>query len=269
MNIGFIGSGQMAQALAAGIAKSTSVQFVVSDPSDASKNAFRNLITPLNCQVEEVESNSEVVSKADFVFIAVKPQYLASALKGFGSEMFSDQHCLISIVAGVSLVRLQELSGCKRIVRVMPNTPCLIGKGVSAATANDSVSKGQLEQILEWLGCVGTICQVTEGQLDAVTGVSGSGPAYVYNFIESLSDAGVLNGLPRDVAQLLAVETVLGAAAMVKESGEHTAILRERVTSPGGTTIAALKSLEENGLRNAVMSAVSAAAKRSQELGKA
>ncbi|MDD3927326.1 MAG: pyrroline-5-carboxylate reductase, partial [bacterium] len=160
------------------------------------------------------------------------------------------------------------LNGHRRIIRCMPNTPALTGKGITAIASLPEVTSDEIELAEALLGVVGDVVRVEEGYMDAVTGLSGSGPAYVYTFIEALIDAGVRVGLPRDLARRLALATVTGATDMVAESGLHPASLRDMVTSPGGTTIAAMEKLEREGFRTSIYSAVAAAAERSAELSK-
>lgn len=276
MDIGFIGAGQMAQALATGIASqqassaspnSKPLDFWISDPNSQSIESFRKRVNDL-ASVNQVASNAEVVLNSQIVFIAVKPQYLLQAMEDVRQAVEAKPSTLlISIVAGATIGELQRLTGAKQIVRTMPNTPCLIGKGAIGYTASPLVDQQQLAIAVDLLTSVGRVHQVSEANIDAVTGLSGSGPAFVFTFIEALTDGGVLNGLPRDVAADLALQTVLGAAELAIQTKEHPAILRDRVTSPGGTTIAGLKALEETGFRDAIMSAVSAATERSIELG--
>eukprot|EP00922_Rhytidocystis_sp_ex-Travisia-forbesii_P046848 GHVS01069830.1.p1 GENE.GHVS01069830.1~~GHVS01069830.1.p1 ORF type:complete len:185 (-),score=20.72 GHVS01069830.1:4-558(-) len=175
----------------------------------------------------------------------------------------------VSICAGVSIGKLKTgLREGLQVVRVMPNTACTVLQSATAFCASENVSLANKEIAVTLLETLGVVHEVSEYQLDAVTGLSGSGPAYVYTMIEAMSDAGVLKGLPRDVATSLAVHTIAGACTMVKESGKHPAQLREMVTSPGGTTIAGVAALEKHGFRHAVISAVDAAASRSAELGR-
>jgi pyrroline-5-carboxylate reductase len=174
---------------------------------------------------------------------------------------------VVSIAAGISLDQLCGWIGHKRVIRVMPNTPCLVGEGASAFCGSDDVTKEDNDWIESMLSSVGLAVQVEEKQMDAVTGLSGSGPAYVCLIIEALADGGVLAGLPRQMAMKLATQTVLGTARMVAETGRHPGELKDAVASPGGTTIAAIAVLEQNGVRGALVKAVEASAKRSQELG--
>ncbi len=243
------------------------IEFWISDPNAAAIESFTSRVGGL-AQVHQVASNPEVVRQANPVLIAVKPQFVAQAFEKFKQAVDIDSSTLlISIVAGVTISELQRLSRAERIIRAMPNMPCLIGKGAIGYAASPAISQQELALVVDLLASVGNVHQVSEENLDAVTGLSGSGPAYVFTFIEALTDGGVLNGLPRSVAADLALQTVLGAAELVRQSKEHTAVLRDRVTSPGGTTIAGLKALEETGFRDAIMSAVSAATERSIELG--
>ena len=264
--IGFIGAGQMAKALAIGIAKSKtdSVQFTFSDPSDAASESFENLISP-HSPVQRATDNQSLIDASEIVFLAVKPQYLESALEGLSFD--GNSPLVVSIAAGVQIFQLERITGTKRLIRVMPNTPCLIGQGASAMAPGESASESDAKVVEEFLGMVGTVVTVKENLMDSVTGLSGSGPAYVFSFIEALVDGAVMTGMARDTARKLAVQTVIGAAMMVDQTGEHTAVLRDRVTSPGGTTIAGLKALEESAFRDAVMSAVQAATDRSMDLG--
>jgi pyrroline-5-carboxylate reductase len=178
------------------------------------------------------------------------------------------EHLVVSILAGTATATLEQLlGGTARVVRAMPNTPALVDCGATAICAGRHATAADLKTADELFRSVGTVCTVSEAQMDAVTGLSGSGPAYVYTVIEALADGGVKAGLPHDIALELATRTVLGAAKLVAESGEHPAILREKVCSPGGTTIAGLTALEDGGLRATLIEAVTRAAKRSKELG--
>ena len=267
--IGFIGAGQMAQALAAGIDNAYSdVSFEISDPSDEAKKLF---CSKVNSSVQIRESAGEIFRHCDAVFLAIKPQYFHAAIKESEiQQSLADQSAsplVISIVAGISIDAIASATGIAQIARVMPNTPCLIMEGASAVSFSESVPPEHRQQVLDLLGSVGTVASVPENLMDSVTGLSGSGPAYVYTFIESLIDAGVLTGLPRDIARKLAIQTVVGAAKLVAQTEEHPAVLRDRVTSPGGTTIAGLKQLEVNDFRGTVIQAVEAATKRARELG--
>jgi pyrroline-5-carboxylate reductase len=265
--IGFIGSGQMARALAQGFVSAGLVEggrIVHCDPVQAAAEQFSQQVAGSR----RAASNAEVIGQANVVFLAVKPQNMPAVFSEVGGKITAEK-LVVSIAAGVTSAKLCEGLKSNRVVRVMPNTPALVGKGASAyalgpaATATDGQLIGQL------MGAVGNAFQVDEKLLDAVTGLSGSGPAFVYVMIEALTDGGVRMGLPRDIALALAAQTVLGSAEMVLATGEHPAALKDKVASPGGTTIAGLAALEERGLRSALIAAVEAATRRSQELGKA
>ena len=265
--IGFIGAGQMATALAKGFIKNggiTAEDMLAADPQDKVQDKFFKVTG-----VSVVDSNEDVVEACDVIIVAVKPQVLPYVLEEIGDKV-TENHLVISIVAGVPLERYSSaFAEGVRLVRVMPNTPCLVAQGACAFCHNDDVTENDLELVKQLLKSVGRCFMVDESKMDAITGLSGSGPAYVYLIIEALSDAGVREGLPRDVATTLAAQTVLGSAAMVLKTGEHPATLKDRVTSPGGTTIAGMEKLEAGGVRAALYAAVHAATERSQELGKA
>ncbi|MEM7783485.1 MAG: pyrroline-5-carboxylate reductase [Planctomycetota bacterium] len=262
--IGFIGAGQMASAIAQGISKSElpPVQFEISDPSDSACSHFESLVDP-KCKVIRAESN-QAVAECPILFLAVKPQYWVDAVDEL---KIPPTTIVVSIVAGVSVMQLELMLKTKKIVRTMPNTPCLIGKGACAIATSDDISPSERDRIESLFSCSGISVFVDENLIDSVTGVSGSGPAYVFTFIEALIDGGVLMGLSRQTSRQLAVQTVLGATEMLVDSGEHPAVLKDRVTSPGGTTIEALKIMEETGFRDSVMSAVQAATEKARELG--
>lgn len=267
LRIGFIGAGQMATALARGFVRAdvlSAARIVACDPSAEACSKFAD-----QTGGTIVPASALVLRDSTLIFLAVKPQYVASVVAEL-KPAITPNHLIVSIAAGISLAKLSEGLGSKtRLIRVMPNTPALVGAGASAfakgptATAAD----GQLVQML--LQTIGVAMEVPEKLMDAVTGLSGSGPAYVYQFIEGLSDGGVRMGLPRDVATRLAAQTVLGAAQMVLSTGQHPGPLKDAVTSPGGTTIAGLHALEQGGMRGILMNAVQAATERSKELGNA
>ena len=259
----------MAQALACGIASADSeIYFEIADPSQASQDAFKKKISS---PVEVRPDNAELFAACDIVFLSIKPQYLDDAVDAQAVEKAlsnSDASPLVvSIMAGVTIEKISAVTGLNRIVRVMPNTPSLIMEGAAGISASPEVTEQELDTVSKLMSSVGCVTKVSEQLLDAVTGLSGSGPAYVFTFIEALIDGAVLNGLPRDIARELAIQTVIGSAKLVQESGEHPAVLRDRVTSPGGTTIEALKVLEMNDFRGTVIQAVESATRRSKELG--
>lgn len=255
----------MATALAAGMANKCEreLEFSVYSPRVASIKKLADVCGPKG-KVTAATSAQAVVDECEVVFLAVKPQLLEAALEGVS---FESKSLVISIVGGADMFRLRRIVGHNRIVRAMPNTPCLIGMAASAYAVDEDVSDEDAALVEEFFGAVGTIVSVQdESLIDSVTGVSGSGPAYVYTFIEAMIDGGVLVGLKRETARELAIQTVIGAAAMMKETGKHPGELRDQVTSPGGTTITALKALEETGMRDAVMSAVLVCTERAKEL---
>lgn len=262
--IAFIGGGNMAEALLRGLLRGefSPTDIIVAEPLAARRKALAGAY-----QVQITDDNREATAAADLVLLAVKPQLAGTVLAGIAGA-FSRKKLLLSILAGTSTSVLEaHLQNSPRVVRAMPNTPALVGEGATALCAGRFAEAADLATASRLFASVGSVVIVGEAQMDAVTGLSGSGPAYVFTIIEALADGGVKEGLPRDTALALATQTVLGAARLVRE-GEHPAVLRDRVCSPGGTTIAGIKALEERGLRAALMEAVSQAAERSRELGR-
>jgi pyrroline-5-carboxylate reductase len=265
LRVGFLGAGRMATALAKGLVAAgftAADAILASDPLAVGRDSFAKAS---GCR--STASNLEVVRGADVLVLAVKPGHVAEVLAEISSDVQS-RHLLISIAAGVPLRTFAAALGSQaRLARVMPNTPCLVGAGASAYALGGGATVDDGKLVSRLLSTVGIAVELPEHMLDAVTGLSGSGPAYVYQMIEALSDGGVLMGLPRDVATRFASQTVLGAAQMVIQTGEAPAVLKDAVASPGGTTIAGLHALETAGLRAALMNAVQAATLRSRELG--
>ena len=211
--------------------------------------------------------NRALVRASEVVFLCVKPADACATLRGLAVELAG--RLVVSVAAGVSLADLQEAAGpTTPVVRTMPNTPCLVGKGATAYARGTAVTDGHAATTERIFAALGDVHAVPEGLIDAVNGLSGSGPAYVYLVIEALADGGVLMGLPRALAASLAAQTVLGAAETVRQTGRHPAELREAVASPGGTTMAALETLERAGVRAAMMGAVRAATERARQMGK-
>jgi pyrroline-5-carboxylate reductase len=265
--IGFIGAGRMATALARGCLESglvPSERLLAADPLSQAREAFAAQLPT----VELFDANEPVLARADLVFLAVKPQVMAAVLTEISSRV-TERHLLVSIAAGVTLVRLAGgLPAGTRLVRVMPNTPCLVGLGASGFSRGDTATQEDAESVRQILASVGSAFEVPERLLDAVTGLSGSGPAFVYSVIESLAEGGAAMGLPPDLALELAAQTARGAAEMVLNTGQSPAALRQQVTSPGGTTLAGLEKLASLQGAEAFREAVIAATHRSQELGK-
>jgi pyrroline-5-carboxylate reductase len=216
--------------------------------------------------VSAAVSNQRMAQSCLTIVLAVKPQNMDEAMRELHASITPD-HLIISIAAGVGLSRLRKGLGPCRIVRAMPNTPALIGEGAAGYCLAEEATEADEVRVKALLDSVGRAHRVPESMIDAVTGLAGSGPAFVFAVVEALSDGGVEMGLTRTVSTALAAQTVLGAARLVLESGLHPAVLKEQVTSPGGTTIAGLHALERGGLSAAIMHAVQAATLRSQELG--
>ncbi len=302
LKIGFLGAGKMATALGkgfvgAGLARGEDL--LASDPVEGARTGF---VMEVGAGARVTESNVEVVRFAEVVVVAVKPGEVEGVL-GELKGVWTERHLLVSIAAGVTIGRLEaglghggigdeegrvksvgEMPGAAtepvavpkwtaaqghkaRVVRVMPNTPALVGASASAYALGTGARREDGELVKRLLSAVGVAYEVKEGLLDAVTGLSGSGPAYVYMVIEALSDGGVAAGLPRDVATALAAQTVFGSAKMVLETGKHPGVLKDMVTSPGGTTVEGLHELEKGGLRAALINAVRAATEKSRRLG--
>lgn len=266
LRLGFIGAGQMATALARGFVEKQLVvasNLAAADPFAPSRERFLAALPGTRVG----DDNATVARAADVCILAVKPAQAPSVAKEIRTAL-RPETLVVSIAAGVTLEKLAVgLPKRARVIRVMPNTPCLIGRGASAFARGEHATSDDAQLISELLAAVGTVHEVSEKLLDAVTGLSGSGPAFVYTVIEALSDGGVRAGLPRELAAILAAQTVAGAAEMVLVTGEHPAKLRDAVTSPGGTTIAGLEALESGGLRAALIAAVREATHRATELG--
>ncbi len=271
LRIGFIGAGRMATALGrgfidAGLVAAKGLQ--AADPVEAAAAEFAR-----QTGGRASNDNLAVAAGSDVLFLAVKPQHLLPVLEQLAPALGS-QHLVVSIVAGATLATLAQglhVEGSQsqpRLIRVMPNTPCLVGAGASAFALGEGATAEDAQLVQRLLSAVGLAHQVDEKLLDAVTGLSGSGPAFVYMVIEALSDGGVNVGLPRPLATSLAAQTVAGAARMVLETGQHPGELKDAVTSPGGTTIRGLQALEDHGTRAAFIAAVEAATRRATELGR-
>lgn len=265
--IGFIGCGAMAQALAGGLVAAgvDAARLRGADIAPESRKRFEE-----DLGIATLADNDDLVREVDTLVVCVKPGVVAPVLASLDAKAKPGEKLWISLAAGIAIETFEQAlpAGC-RVVRSMPNTPALVGEGATALCPNAAATRNDLAVARALFDAVGTtwICD-GEAQLDAVTGLSGSGPAYVFLILEALGDAGVRQGLPRDAAYQLAFQTVLGAAKLAVESGEHPGVLKDRVTSPGGTTIAGLERLESAGVRAALYDAVAAATARSRELGK-
>ena len=265
--IGFIGGGKMGEALINGILRaglSSSDKIMVSDVDKK-----RLQILEKEAGIKTTQDNKKITSDSDIIILAVKPNMMGNILDELNSEITS-KHLIISIAAGVPLSFMESSlnEGC-RVVRVMPNTPCLVGETAAGYALGKNATQADGKLVGQLLDAVGKSFLLEEKHLDAVTGLSGSGPAFIYVVIEALADGGVKMGLPRDVANTLAAQTAFGAAKMVLESDTDIGQLRDSVASPGGTTIEGLHALEKGGLTNVLIDAVEAATKKSKSLGEA
>lgn len=262
--ISFVGGGKIAEALISGVLSSKAYEAEHIHVADSDTVRLDHLKRQYGVQIGL--TNHETVVSGDVVVLAVKPQVTADVLKEIGDVLA--KRLVISVVAGVRLGRIIEACGPQaRVIRAMPNTPVMVGEGMTALAIGPGVGEHETACARQIFESVGKVVRVDERFMDAVTGLSGSGPAYVFLMIEAMADGGVKMGLPRETAGLLAAQTVLGAARMVLETGQHPARLKDEVASPGGTTIAGLHRLEQGSLRGLLIDAVEAATKRSQELG--
>lgn len=264
-SLGFIGAGAMAEALISSVIKGGLFKPENIWASDIS--ADRGTYLKEKYGINFLTDNQELVKKVNTIIYAVKPHLLCHILTEVAPHVLGNT-LHISVAAGISLSAIEgSLQAGSAVVRVMPNTPCLIGAGASAYVTGAHVTEEREELVKEILACAGVAVKIQENLINAVTGLSGSGPAYVFLIIEALTDAGVRAGLPRNVAAVLAAQTVAGSAKMVLETGEHPARLKDMVTTPGGTTIAGLHVMENGKIRGTLIDAVLAAAARAEELG--
>ncbi|MCX7968774.1 MAG: pyrroline-5-carboxylate reductase [Armatimonadetes bacterium] len=264
--LAIIGAGAMGSALALGLIQSEKIkpeQIVASDVDESRLNRLR----PLG--VQTAVDNKLAVLQSDVVLLCVKPQVMDEVLADIEPVVDPKRHCIISIAAGIPISRIESaLPEGTPVVRVMPNTPAQVLAGASAIALGKNATEQHRQIAHEIFSAVGLTVDVPEKLIDAVTALSGSGPAYVFVFAEALADAGVNLGLPRNIALKLAAQTLFGAAKMLLETGKHPAELKDMVTSPGGTTIAALSVLERNAFRGTIIEAVAAAHQRAKELTK-
>lgn len=236
-------------------------EILVSDPVVARQEFLHD-----RYGVQVTGDNAQAAAASELVLLAVKPQIFSQVTHQILGALHSEA-VIVSILAGTALLQLESAFAGKAVIRAMPNTPAQVGSGVTAIAQGQHVKPAQLDLAKTVLSAVGSVVEVPESMMDAVTGLSGSGPAYVALMVEALADGGVASGLPRNIAMQLAIDTVLGTAKLLKESKLHPGELKDRVTSPGGTTIAGVAALESRGFRSALIEAVKAATGRSKELG--
>ncbi|XP_060195970.1 pyrroline-5-carboxylate reductase [Lycium barbarum] len=260
--VGFIGAGKMAESIARGVVKSGILpanRIRTAHSGSARRTAFESI------GVTVFENNNQVVEDSDVIIFSLKPQVVKNVVSQL-KPILSEKKLLVSVAAGLKLKDLQEWAGQGRFIRVMPNTPSAVGEAATVFTLGEKATTEDGELISQLFGAIGKVWKADEKLFDAVTGLSGSGPAYVFLAIEALADGGVAAGLPRELALGLASQTVLGAASMVTGMAKHPGQLKDDVASPGGTTIAGIHELEKSGFRGILMNAVVGAAKRSREL---
>ena len=263
--IGFIGAGNMAEVLMKGVMSTglyNADDIVAGEVYEPRRKYISDTV-----KIDAYDDNVKVVKAAKFLVLAVKPQQLGEVLGALKPHLTKD-HLIMSIAAGVTLGKLESYVPASRFIRVMPNQPCMVLASASAFSRGSKATDEDCALVDKVLKAVGISYEVKENLLDAVTGLSGSGPAYAYMMIEALSDGGVLMGLPRDVSTRLAAQTLFGAAKTILETGEQPGKMKDIICSPGGTTIEAVKMLETFGLRSALIHAVETAANKSKELGK-
>ncbi len=265
MKIGFIGGGAMAEALVSGMLAHKAAQpqdIFVSDHKEARCAYLRDTYG-----ISAAVGSASFASSVDTLFLAIKPQVAEKAMQEAAAAIGQDT-CVVSIVAGLVLEALEKFFPTQPVVRVMPNTPMAVGEGMSAYALGSHASEAVGQSVSRLLAAAGQVVEVKESMMDAVTGLSGSGPAYAFLMIDALSDGGVAAGLPRKAAIQLAAQTLLGAAKMVLATGKHPDELRDQVTSPAGTTIEGVRIMEQKGVRGALIDAVLASAEKSKAMGK-
>ena len=260
MKYGFIGCGNMGGAIARALRRKTA-DIMISDPSEIAKNTAAEL----GCAYVD---NQTLVKECDRIFLAVKPQMMAKILLPLQKLLATHKPLLITIAAGLSISRIEEFVSAELpIIRIMPNTPVMVGKGMIQYCHNDLVTKQDVDSFLEDMCYAGRLDKIPENLIDAASALSGCGPAFMYMFIEALADGAVACGLPRAKAQEYAAATMAGAAQMVLESGKHPGELKDAVCSPGGSTIVGVQTLEQHGLRSAAIDCVINAYNKSKQLG--
>ena len=264
MKLGFIGCGNMATAMMNGMIQNKIVAPEDILASDAVNKALDT--AKQNLGIQTSTNNIEVASNVDVLFLSVKPQFYETVIREIADEV-KKTTLIITIAAGQSLKKVESIfERTLKIVRTMPNTPALVSEGITAVCANDQVTEEDMKLVMSLLGSFGKAEQVSEHLMDAVVAVSGSSPAYVFIMIEAMADAAVAQGMPRDKAYKFAAQAVLGSAKMVLETGLHPGQLKDMVCSPGGTTIEAVRVLEETGFRSSIMNAMKVCAEKSKKL---
>lgn len=262
--IGFIGCGNMGKAILGGILEANPDRRQHTLVSASTQETLKDISDRF--QVETTRSNREVAQRSDYVFLAVKPHLYPQILREIRDELKADA-LIIGMAAGVTLEKMEdELGKDRKLVKIMPNTPVAVKAGVIAMALGQGIDAVDEENLLALLQGLGTVFPLEEKHMDVITGISGSSPAYVYLFLEAMADAAVKNGLPRKEAYAISAQAVLGAAKMLLETGVHPGILKDMVTSPGGTTIDAVAKLEEEGFRHAVISAVDVCIEKSRKM---
>ncbi len=262
--IGFIGTGNMAKAIIGGMLEKGIVSAENIMGADKTEAAAKEAAERFHIQT--TTDNKEVAKAAEILFLAVKPQFLADAI-GEIKDSVSEETLIVSIVAGRTIQDITGMFGKEiKLIRCMPNTPALVGEGCTGVCRNEKITDADMESVMKLLTSFGIASEVPEKLMDAVVGVSGSSPAYVFLFIEAMADAAVAAGMPRKQAYEFAAQSVLGSAKMVLETGKHPGELKDMVCSPAGTTIEAVKVLEEKGFRGAVMDAIEACVNKSKNM---
>ncbi len=264
--VGFIGAGTIASIILRRIVEKQIVPVENIYIYDIDETKVNLLCKELG--IRKANNNQEVIIQSDLIILAIKPQYVPMVLKE-NQNLFTEDKVIISLAAGLSTAAIDEQSGGRStIIRVMPNTPALVGEGMTVICKSVDIPPALLDQVIIIFASFGRVEVLEEQYMDAVTALSGSSPAFVFMFIEAMSDGGVWMGLPRDVSYRLAAQAVLGSAKMVLDTGMHPGVLKDMVSSPGGTTIEALQILEKLGLRNMMMEAVKACAEKSKSMEK-
>uniref|UniRef100_A0A0D9VA72 Pyrroline-5-carboxylate reductase n=2 Tax=Leersia perrieri TaxID=77586 RepID=A0A0D9VA72_9ORYZ len=261
--LGFIGPGNLAESIARGVAVSGVLPAAAIRTAAHRRPERAEAFASIGAHI--METNAQVVDDSDVIVISVKPQIVRQVLVEL-KPLLSEEKLLVSIAAGIKMEDLQGWSGHRRIIRVMPNTPSAVGQAASVMCLGEMATENDESRVRSLFSAIGKVWTAEEKYFDAVTGLSGSGPAYIFLAIEAMADGGVAAGLPRDLALGLASQTVLGAATMVNQTGKHPGQLKDMVTSPAGTTITGLQELEKGAFRGTLINAVVAATKRCREL---